>query len=590
MRKSFFYKNLSFFLLPLLIPILILGSLSNVITENFVKRDINNNNINLLKQVKENVELMLGEMDTINLLFAYNSVAFQTLNSTLTNTSFSIDNVNLTDFLKGYISAPASARPYVHSIYLYIDNPNERFLSSSEGLTTLRTSLDNSWHGSLVKKSSNITMWIEPRYIKQYQFEKDTTKVITIYQRLNQKNGAIILNISPSYIEKLINNLTIFPAQSIFVVDENNNIIFNNRNLNGINNVDLNKIQASPKTSFTYKSAGSSFVVTQLQSERYGWKYISIISQKALYQVPRQLNLATVLLLTLSFALGLVLSYYFTRKNYRHISNIISIIDSAESGKTLPPFPDRVKDEYGYIVHNILKTFIEQSFLKVQLSEKKYRFQALELLALQSQLNPHFLFNTLATISIENLSLIGKPNNVNRMIDNLSDILKYSLSSPYQYVTLEEEIQHTMSYINIQKFRYEDKFSVLWEYDDAVLQYPVIKLLIQPLIENSIYHGIKEKEGSSLIKIKFIVRADYIKVAVIDNGLGITAQNLRLIRQKLSSGEEYSEHIGLYNTDKRLKLSYGEEFGIRIRSRYGMGTAIYLKIPIILPPRDSVPD
>ncbi len=580
MRKNFFYKNLSFFLLPLLIPILILGSLSSVITENFVKRDINNNNVNLLKQVQENVELMLGEMDTINLLFEYNSVAFQTLDSTLTNTSFSIDNVNLTDFLKGYISAPASARPYVHSIYLYVNNPNGRFLSSSEGLTTLNTSLDNSWHDSLLKKDPNINMWIEPRNIKQYQFEKNTTKVITIYQRLNQKNGAIILNISPVYIEKLINSLTIFPEQSILVVDENNHIIFNNRNLDAINNVDLSKIQANTESSFTYKSSGGSYVVTQLKSERYGWKYISIISQRALYQVPRQLNFVTVLLLNLSFALGLILSYYFTRKNYRHISNIISIIDSAESGKTLPPFPDRVKDEYGYIIHNILKTFIEQSFLKVQLSEKKYKFQALELLALQSQLNPHFLFNTLATISIENLSLIGKPNNVNRMIDNLSDILKYSLSSPHQTVTLEEEIQHTISYINIQKFRYEDKFNVLWDYDDAVLQYHVIKLLIQPLIENSIYHGIKEKEGSSLIKIKFIIHEDYIRVAVIDNGLGITAEKLSMIREKLSSGEEYSEHIGLYNTDKRLKLSYGEEFGIKIRSRYGMGTVIYLKIPI----------
>lgn len=579
MRKSFFYKNLSFFLLPLLIPILTLGTLSSVITESFVKKDINKSNVNLLKQVKENVELVLGEMDTINLLFAYNTVAFQTLNSTLTNTRFSIDNVNLTDFLKGYISAPASARPYVHSIYLYTDNPNNRFLSSSVGLTTLSSSLDNSWHDSLLKKNPKVTMWIEPRLIKQYEFEKNTTRVITIYQRIDQKNGAIILNISPAYIEKLLNNLTIFPEQSILVVDENKHVIFNNKNLNAINNIDLNKIQENTESSYTYQSEGSSYVVTQLQSERYGWKYISIISQNALYQVPYQLNSATVLLLISSFVLGLVLSYYFTRKNYRHISNIISIIDSAESGKTLPPFPDRVKDEYGYIIHNILKTFIEQSFLKVQLSEKKYKFQALELLALQSQLNPHFLFNTLATISLENLSLIGCHNNVNIMIDNLSDILKYSLSSPSQTVTLEEEIQHTMSYINIQKFRYEDKFNVLWEYDYDVLQYPVIKLLIQPLIENSIYHGIKEKEESSLIKIKFIILENHIKVAVIDNGLGITAQNLQLIREKLNSGEEYSEHIGLYNTDKRLKLSYGEEFGIKIRSKYGIGTAIYLKIP-----------
>lgn len=221
----------------------------------------------------------------------------------------------------------------------------------------------------------------------------------------------------------------------------------------------------------------------------------------------------------------------------------------------------------------------------IQLSERKFRLKTMQLLALQSQINPHFLYNTLETINWKILSLTKKPSQANQMVENLSDILKYCLDDPLKTVTLDDEIKNTISYVEIQRVRYRDKFDVLWEYNEDETSIKVIKLILQPIIENCIYHGIKEKDGKSLIKIKIFKIQCQLKISVIDNGLGICDENLKIIRQNLEQKDDFNNdftsHIGLYNINKRLKLNYGEEYGVIIRSRQGVGTVVQLRIPAV---------
>jgi len=306
---------------------------------------------------------------------------------------------------------------------------------------------------------------------------------------------------------------------------------------------------------------------------------VSVIPKRFLYKVPTQLLLLTGFLVLISFLLGLGITYYNTKRNYERLNNIISAFESAERGEPLPELPSHIKDEYGYILQNVVKTFIEQSYLKVQLSEKKYQLKAAEMMALQAQINPHFLFNTLKTIFWKSIALTGGQNEVSKMIEYLSEILNYSLSSSDELVTLSDEIKNTQCYIEIQKIRYRDKFGVIWQYDENITDYKVIKLLFQPFIENSIYHGIKEKESPSYIKIKIKENNGIIKISIIDNGIGIDPAKLKDIREKLKEKGDYTEHIGLFNTNRRLKLMYGEEYGIKLRSKSGLGTVVYIDIP-----------
>lgn len=585
MKRKFFFKNLLLFLIPLLIPLFILGIQSIIITQHYVKEEINKNNNNLLKQTEENIELILNELDSLSLNFDTNPQIVYNLKRILKSSYLSIEDIQLLSTIRSFIDTPANARPYIQSIYVYFINGGNMFLTTSDGLVRLDGFYDSAWYESFMKQNKETNIWTESRIFKRYDFDPEATRVITMYKKLyspgsDTVQGVIVLNIRTDYLENLLKNLVTYPGQSILIADERNNIIFSNKDSSIIKNIDMARILKDKHEFFELNSYNQSYVVSKLSSGRYGWKFISIVPQKSLYGLLSTLIVSALLLLALSLFLGLALTYLLTLRNHKHIMDVISIIDAAESGRSLPPLPSRDRDEYGYIIRNILKTFIEQSYLKVQISEKKYRFEAMELLALQSQLNPHFLFNTLETINWKVLSLTGKPNLVNEMVDHLSDILKYSLSDPSAKIRMNEEIKNTMSYLEIQKIRYKDKFDVIWEYEDKIKDYKTIKLIMQPLIENSIYHGIKEKEGHCHIKIRIHVINDLLRISIIDNGLGIEHERLQQLKSLLNDRSEYYEHIGLFNSNKRLKLIYGDAFGIRIRSRYGSGTAVYVHIPL----------
>jgi Predicted signal transduction protein with a C-terminal ATPase domain len=547
--------------------------------------NINQNNTKVLNQTKEAIELIFNDLDSISLNFNLNPSVISKYKALLQKEEGSFEDYDALNNIQNLLTPPVNSKPYIQSIYVYFDNPKRNFLVSNEGFVRMDNYIDRNWYNSFITSSEEINSWIETRSIKQYDFEKENTNIISIYKKLyspgvSKADGVIVMNIKKSYIDSIQYGLLTFPNQVALILDNKDRVVSGINYNSDIQEADIKAINKNPSKFFEYKTPKKSYMVSQVQSGRYDLKYISIIPRNALYQLPIQLLYITILLLFISLLLGLIITFFITRKNYRNLLNIISTFESAEKGMPLPELPSRVNDEYSFILQNVIKTFIEQSYLKVQLSEKKYRLKTMEFVALQSQINPHFLFNTLKTIFWKSISLTGDQNEVSMMIEHLSGILHYSLGNYEKTVTLEEEIKNTQSYIEIQKVRYKDKFRVIWQYDDSITQHKVLKLLFQPIIENCIYHGIKEKEGFSYIKIKIALVEAAIRITIIDNGLGMKPDILAKVRQRLAENGEYSEHIGLSNTNKRLKLAYGDEYGIMIRSRFGLGTVIYITIPV----------
>jgi two-component system sensor histidine kinase YesM len=579
-------KNLIKFMLPMFIPLIVLGAFSFFVTQNYIRNDINKNNLKMLNQAKESIELIFNDLDSLSLNYKFNPSYVVDFKSILNGTSINdYDSMQLIRFFQNSVDPPVNSKAYIQSIYVYFENKSHNFLASNQGIVQLNDFLDKSWYTSFLNQKENVNIWTETRDTKLFGFESENTHLITIYQKLlseglTKADGVIVMNIKINYIENILRGLVTYPDQAILILDENADIVSKSSGNLDISQSDIQKINNTASNFFEYKSMKDSYIVSQIQSSRYHLKFVSSIPKQALYKIPTQLIYFTASLLFVSFLLGLIIAYYITRKNYRNIVNIIATFELAEKGSPLPELPSRINDEYGFIMQNIIKTFIEQSYLNVQLSEKKYKLKAMELMALQSQINPHFLFNTLQTIFWKSISLTGEQNEVSKMLEYLSDILHYSLGNSDKTVTLEEEIKFAQSYIEIQKVRYKGKFRVILEYDDDIVQCNVIKLLFQPLIENCIYHGIKEKEGPGFIKIKIRKCQSLIKISIIDNGIGIEQGMLRKIRGKLAEESEYSEHIGLFNTNKRLKLHYGEEYGLRINSKLGLGTVVYINFPV----------
>jgi len=573
-RKNGLYKSKIFkknFVQIVIVPIVIitiLGLFSCIIIEQYVKNEINKNLETTLIQSKNNVELMLGEIDYLYMVFGINKDVTLQIKRILNSMYFSLEDIWQLNMFKNVLNSISYSKPFIHSIYVYFENPEGNFIVTPEGITNFQYFYDKWWFEQYKKHRELI--WVERRKIQPYNFTEESIDVLTIYKKIksaysNVDEGVIVLNLYYDRIKKLLNLPSSIPEHAMYILDQNGNVLVSNQS------DDSNTLSI-----VLPKKGTDNYLTKRLESKKYNLTFVSVVSKDYLYSIPIRLFKVTLVLLLIFIVIAFAASYYIAKVNYRNIKKIIDTINSATEGKPPKEIKITSNDEYGYIMYNVIRNFIERHYLTT-------RLQALELLALQAQINPHFLFNTLEHIYLKTLALTGTPNEITKMIENLSAILKYSLSNPKSTIFLRDEIKATQAYIELVKARYKEKFDVFWDYREDVLEIKVMKLLFQPLIENSIYHGIKPSEKRCGIKIR-IKRlkndSDFLAVWVVDNGIGMSKEKLEEVQSRFSQDFDFSEHIGLLNTNERLKLIYGKNFKLKVWSKLGLGTVVKMEFPI----------
>ena len=219
---------------------------------------------------------------------------------------------------------------------------------------------------------------------------------------------------------------------------------------------------------------------------------------------------------------------------------------------------------------------IEEQVKKEQKQLRKAEFELL-----QAQINPHFLYNTLDAIvwSAE----AGNQKQVVNMVGSLSDFFRSSLNKGKEIVSIKEELVHVKSYLEIQQIRYQDILCYEINVPESLNKYQIPKITIQPIAENALYHGIKNKRGGGKITIEGYENEDTVIIEVKDNGIGIDEKRLFEIKESLENSDNNSDTIyGIYNVNERIRLNYGEQYGLKICSIYGEGTTVKILIPKIL--------
>lgn len=585
MRRRFFIQNFLFLLLPTIIPILLLGSFSIFMVQTSVKQEVESNNNLTLTQMRNSIELVFSEIDTLSNNFYLNGRFVSKLKTLLAADSVDYDNANIQRWFADIINSSANSKLYVHSVYVYYETDKPNMFVSNLGVTNIYNYPDQHWYQKYQNPGDSQT-FLEARYVRSYPFENPGTPVITVYKLLYSPgvtvpDGMLVMNVRNSYIEKIL-SISDGP-QTIFLLDAAGNLLSSgDTHQLEPSELDFQKLISLSKATSPIWLNGKHYVVSHMPSNQYDVSYLSISNYSYIYRLPTTLIFITAILLFVSFISSAFIAWGITRKNNRQLYNTLEIFERAEAGLPLTPPPKRDAGAYDYIQQQIIRTFVEHNYLQLQLEAKKHRARSLELTALQAQINPHFLFNTLKTIFWKAVALTGNNNDVSRMVEQLSEILQYSISPSSTLVTLEEEIQNTENYILLQKVRYQNQFQVIWEYDDKLLSQKVIRLLFQPFIENTIYHGCRNSNTKCFIRIRIFLRDRSLFFSIIDNGTGMTRENLLQIREKLSaemSDEEIASHIGIANTSKRLQLFYGENAHIHISSKLNWGTYIHFKIP-----------
>jgi two-component system sensor histidine kinase YesM len=208
-----------------------------------------------------------------------------------------------------------------------------------------------------------------------------------------------------------------------------------------------------------------------------------------------------------------------------------------------------------------------------------------EFKALQMQITPHFLYNSLESINC--MAQIHGEDEISAMIRSLAKIFQYNMRYDSRTVTFGDEINHVKNYCMLQAVNYQDRFRIEYHIEDRFLDRRVVKFMLQPLVENAIYHGVKQRKSGGLISLNAWDEGSRFMISITDNGKGMTQEEQDHLNAYLKKGsndlymmEKDAPHIGLINVNLRLKLTYGESAGIEVKSEYLKGTAVEIMIPL----------
>lgn len=273
-----------------------------------------------------------------------------------------------------------------------------------------------------------------------------------------------------------------------------------------------------------------------------------------------------------SFLVMAFIGFLVARLSGKKMKRIVSLVQSFQEGNFYKRIGFNGNDEFVYIAaaFNQMAQSIQELIRDVY--EQGMQKKQAELDVLQAQINPHFLYNTLSTIG--SLANMGEAEKVTRMVHGLSRFYRLTLNEGQVYISLDKEVEQVKTYLEIQRVKYADAFQVYFDIDPEISRVTVIKLILQPFVENIFKHA---WFGESIaIRITGRRLGDRIELCVIDNGIGMRPDTLRNMRASAATNGSY----GLKNVEERIKLRYGNDFGIQIGSHYGAGTTVQLVLPV----------
>lgn len=330
----------------------------------------------------------------------------------------------------------------------------------------------------------------------------------------------------------------------------------------------------------TWSENGNPYIIatyplnSRLETLGVSWEFTSVISSHKLFAGIVKGNRNALLFASVTFIVLLLLSFYLAAQITRPLLKLKKKLGLFGKKDLAAVYDQRGQVDEIIQLENSYYQMVERiNQLMAEKDEEKEKQRKSELTALQSQINPHFLYNTLDAIAW--IARLKKQPDIERLISSLATFFRISLHKGDKFVTVEEEIRLVQSFVTVEQMRFPDKFEVEYEMDEALHGIRILKLILQPIAENAIKHGISEKRGRGRIWIKGELRGEDIRFTVTDDGVGFSSS------ATLSQAKEdvlFQSGYGLRNVDERIKLEYGPQYGLRITSTPGQGTTVTISL------------
>ena len=540
----------------------------------------------IIGQLNQNIDSYISYMDNIASLVAGSGDAYKYLYSESGIDALSLKEYNqcrqrLTEQFKTILKG----RSDIRNIGI-VRRENESSSLFNNGMSTRNQNLKldtQHWYADAVGKYDHYNLTSSH---VQNVISGERPWVITLsrgirnYTGEGDSDGVVFIDLNYSAISELCTQNSVGTKGYVFILDQDGNIVYHPQQQQLYNELQTENISLimNAKTDVVTAGKGDDEKIYALShSETTGWTIVGCMNMSELLKNSRKARSIYVLVALGLIAVALVISSEIARNITLPIQKLRDSMKRVQKGDFSAAEIEVYSDnEIGSLTRSFnVMTHKIQDLMAQNIQEQEQK-RKIELKALQSQINPHFLYNTLDSII---WMAEGKKNEeVVLMTASLARLLRQSISIENELVTIGQEVEYVRSYLTIQKMRYKDKLEFEINVDPRITHAKIIRLVLQPIVENAIYHGLKYKESKGMLKVHGYELGERIIIDITDDGVGMDEETLKHIYDK-HKVNYHSNGVGVYNVQQRLVLYYGKEYGIIYHSEKGKGTTATVVIP-----------
>lgn len=573
----------------ILCPIIIIGYLGYVNYANIMKVKAVSDSQNTARELSQMLSERMEKLNLFAIQIFYDQKIYDANNE---YSSGNMDSFSQNTFQQ-YLQSTLLSKNEFDEIMVRFTKDNKTFPVSKTSIAITNSELNIDALYNCALKGGG-----KPQWYVSYKDGKTTgiyiAKIIFDLEDIKNITGMIVFKVNEQYLFDVFNNFISHIQQNISLFSDSGQTIF-----------DFKAFDTDSQQNFDVSLSSNkemNFKEVKLQNDTayllydiihpVNWQLMIGISQNELLKEVRKVATLIVLLCIATIPICLLLINYTYIDFIRPLNLLIKRMRQIEKGDMGVIIESKRMDEFGYVFGTFNKMSLKIKNLIDTVYKKQIAMKDAEIKALQAQINPHFLYNTLEAINWK--AKINGVEEISDMVSALSFIIEANLNrSNEKFVSIDKEIQYINNYNFLIQKRFGEKIKFNLSVNEETLNYVIPKLIVQPIIENAIYHGLEMKKGGGTVNVAIWKENNALMITVSDNGLGIEEKVLRKLKANLSddkfienqSSDENSSKIGVLNVHRRIKLLYGDRYGLEVSSELGRGTIITIKLPTSLKER-----